>query len=93
MPSRRGWRASLWSYFSNFRFRHPETGSRTRRDQFRERAYGCDAQVVRFTFEDNDRAQTERETRGLAKVVARRNGRVLGASILGPGSKGAETGS
>ena len=32
---------------------------------------------------DNDRAQAERATEGLIKVIARPNGRILGASILG----------
>jgi pyruvate/2-oxoglutarate dehydrogenase complex dihydrolipoamide dehydrogenase (E3) component len=34
-------------------------------------------------FAANDRAQTERDTAGAVKIVARRDGRVLGASILG----------
>jgi pyruvate/2-oxoglutarate dehydrogenase complex dihydrolipoamide dehydrogenase (E3) component len=32
----------------------------------------------------NDRAQTERETEGLAKIVLGRAGRILGATIVGP---------
>jgi pyruvate/2-oxoglutarate dehydrogenase complex dihydrolipoamide dehydrogenase (E3) component len=39
--------------------------------------------VLRWRFAENDRAQTERETEGLVKIVTRGNGRVLGASILG----------
>ena len=39
--------------------------------------------VLRWPFADNDRAQTERETGGLIKVVTTKNGRILGASILG----------
>jgi pyruvate/2-oxoglutarate dehydrogenase complex dihydrolipoamide dehydrogenase (E3) component len=46
-------------------------------------AAGEDARVLRWPFSDNDRAQTERDTEGLVKVVLGRNGRVLGASILG----------
>jgi pyruvate/2-oxoglutarate dehydrogenase complex dihydrolipoamide dehydrogenase (E3) component len=42
-------------------------------------------QVLRWNFAENDRAQTERDTEGLVKVVLRR-GRVLGASILGTGA-------
>lgn len=38
--------------------------------------------VVSFAMKANDRAQTERATVGSVKVVARRNGRVLGVSIL-----------
>jgi len=39
--------------------------------------------VARFRLADNDRAQAERATEGLIKVIARPNGRILGASILG----------
>ncbi|WP_114394948.1 dihydrolipoyl dehydrogenase family protein [Oleisolibacter albus] len=49
--------------------------------QARER-FG-DVRVVRWPLHENDRAQAERETAGLAKVVLRRNGRILGASIVG----------
>jgi pyruvate/2-oxoglutarate dehydrogenase complex dihydrolipoamide dehydrogenase (E3) component len=42
--------------------------------------------VLRWRFVENDRAQTERETAGLVKVVTRGDGRVLGASILGAGA-------
>jgi pyruvate/2-oxoglutarate dehydrogenase complex dihydrolipoamide dehydrogenase (E3) component len=51
-----------------------------------EAAAGGDARVLRWPFSDNDRAQTERDTEGLVKVVLGRNGRVLGASILGAGA-------
>ena len=47
------------------------------------RRHGTDVAVSRFDFAENDRAQAERETIGTAKIVARRNGRILGASILG----------
>ncbi len=49
-------------------------------------AVGGDARVLRWPFLENDRAQTERDTAGLVKVVLGRNGRVLGASILGAGA-------
>ena len=39
--------------------------------------------ILRWPFFEKDRAQGEHETRGLVKLVAKRNGRVLGASILG----------
>ncbi len=44
------------------------------------------ARVLRWSFAENDRAQTERDTAGLVKIVTRRNGRILGASILGAGA-------
>ncbi len=39
--------------------------------------------VLRWPFAENDRAQTERRTDGLIKVIATPRGRVLGVSILG----------
>ncbi len=49
-------------------------------------AAGADARVLRWPFSKNDRAQTERDTEGLVKIVLGGNGRVLGASILGTGA-------
>src|SRR5207245_10339530 len=46
-------------------------------------AAGEDVQMLRWPFLENDLAQTERDIEGLVKVVLGRNGRVLGASILG----------
>jgi pyruvate/2-oxoglutarate dehydrogenase complex dihydrolipoamide dehydrogenase (E3) component len=42
-----------------------------------------DIRVLRFAFDENDRAQAERETDGLIKVVTDKRGRILGASIAG----------
>ena len=51
-----------------------------------EAAAGTDVRVLQWPFSENDRAQTERDTEGLVKIVLRRNGRVVGASILGAGA-------
>jgi pyruvate/2-oxoglutarate dehydrogenase complex dihydrolipoamide dehydrogenase (E3) component len=42
-----------------------------------------DLRVLRWPYHENDRAQAERETRGHIKVVTTRNGRILGATIVG----------
>lgn len=47
---------------------------------------GIAPQVLRWSFKDNDRAQAERRTEGLIKVVCRGNGRILGAGIAGLGA-------
>ena len=39
--------------------------------------------ILRWPFCDNDRAQTERDTRGHVKVVTTKRGRILGATIVG----------
>ena len=40
--------------------------------------------ILRWPLHENDRAQAERTTEGLVKIVASRRGKVLGASILAP---------
>jgi pyruvate/2-oxoglutarate dehydrogenase complex dihydrolipoamide dehydrogenase (E3) component len=47
------------------------------------RAHPQDVEILRWPFHENDRAQAERQTHGLVKVLTRRNGAVLGASIIG----------
>ncbi len=39
--------------------------------------------IYRWPFHDNDRAQAERETAGLVKIVCDHRGRILGAGIVG----------
>jgi len=48
------------------------------------RQAGHDCQILTWSFAANDRAQTERATDGLAKIVLGRKGRILGATIVGP---------
>jgi pyruvate/2-oxoglutarate dehydrogenase complex dihydrolipoamide dehydrogenase (E3) component len=40
-------------------------------------------QILRWPLSENDRAQTERATRGLVKVLATKKGVIVGADILG----------
>lgn len=40
-------------------------------------------QVLRWSFDENDRAQTEKKPEGLIKVVVSKRGKILGASIVG----------
>lgn len=45
--------------------------------------HGDAIKVVTHAFHDNDRAQTEADTRGFGKLVTDRKGRILGAAIVG----------
>ncbi len=45
-----------------------------------------DVKISRWSFDENDRAQAERNTSGLVKVMTDKSGKVLGASIVGPGA-------
>ncbi|MGB5093812.1 MAG: FAD-dependent oxidoreductase [Parvibaculum sp.] len=40
--------------------------------------------VLRWSFAENDRAQAERETEGVIKLVTDLHGRILGVTIVGP---------
>ena len=42
-----------------------------------------DIRVLRWPYNENDRAQTERKTTGMIKLVASKKGKILGASIVG----------
>jgi pyruvate/2-oxoglutarate dehydrogenase complex dihydrolipoamide dehydrogenase (E3) component len=44
---------------------------------------GVSAQVLTWPYAENDRAQTERRTEGLIKLVVGRRGRLLGAGVVG----------
>jgi pyruvate/2-oxoglutarate dehydrogenase complex dihydrolipoamide dehydrogenase (E3) component len=48
------------------------------------RARGIDYQTYSFPFHELDRAITDGETAGLAKIITAPNGRLLGAAIVGP---------
>ena len=60
-------------------------------DRRADRGRGADAKyaavkVLRWPFADNDRARAERDTQGMVKIVTTRNGRIVGASIVGSGA-------
>jgi pyruvate/2-oxoglutarate dehydrogenase complex dihydrolipoamide dehydrogenase (E3) component len=78
MPAKVDYRALPWVTYTD-----PELAHVGMTEQAALAAYPGAVRVLRWPFHENDRAQTERETRGLVKVLARENGEVLGASILG----------
>jgi len=45
--------------------------------------YGQTIRVITQSFEHNDRAQTEADTRGFGKLITDHKGRILGAAIVG----------
>ncbi len=45
--------------------------------------FGAQIRVLKWSLDENDRAQAERDTRGFLKVVTDKKGRILGASIVG----------
>jgi pyruvate/2-oxoglutarate dehydrogenase complex dihydrolipoamide dehydrogenase (E3) component len=80
LPAKVDYRALPWVTYTD-----PEL-AQVGMTEAQARAGGGEVRVLRWPFAENDRAQTERETTGLVKIVAAGNGRVLGASILAPGA-------
>jgi pyruvate/2-oxoglutarate dehydrogenase complex dihydrolipoamide dehydrogenase (E3) component len=78
LPAKVDYRALPWVTFTD-----PELAQVGMTEAEALKAHPGDIAVLRWPFHENDRAQAERETHGLVKVLARKNGRVLGASILG----------
>jgi pyruvate/2-oxoglutarate dehydrogenase complex dihydrolipoamide dehydrogenase (E3) component len=81
LPARVDYRALPWAIFSDPELATVGMNEATARD-----AYGDKIRVLRWTFAENDRAQTERETVGMVKIVTTARGRILGAAILGAGA-------
>ena len=77
MPAKADYRALPWVPFTD-----PELAQVGLTEaQARER-HG-EIRVLRWGFHENDRAQAERRTDGLAKAITDRRGKVLGAGIVG----------
>ncbi len=64
-------------------FTHPELAHVGLNEGEARLRLGDGVRVLCWLFAENDRAQTERETEGLIKIVVGRKGRVLGATIVG----------
>ena len=47
------------------------------------RKRGFKIRILRWPYHENDRAQAERETHGHIKIITKRNGTILGATIVG----------
>ena len=77
-PAKLDYRALPWVTYTD-----PELAQVGLTETEARQAHGSDLGVLRWPFHENDRAQAERETHGLVKVLVRRNGRILGASIIG----------
>jgi pyruvate/2-oxoglutarate dehydrogenase complex dihydrolipoamide dehydrogenase (E3) component len=79
LPARVDYAALPWVTYTD-----PELAQIGATEANARRRYGDDVAVIRTPLADDDRAQAERTTDGIVKVVARRNGDILGASILAP---------
>jgi pyruvate/2-oxoglutarate dehydrogenase complex dihydrolipoamide dehydrogenase (E3) component len=81
LPARIDYRALPRVTYSDPEFAQAGISEAVARD-----AHGDKIRVLRWNFTENDRAQTERETAGMVKIVTTATGRILGAAILGAGA-------
>jgi len=81
IPARVNYRALPWVTYSD-----PELAQIGLTEAAARAANSGGIRVLRWSFAENDRAQTERDTEGQVKIIIRSNGRILGATILGHGA-------
>jgi len=79
LPAKVDYLALPWVTFTDPEIAHVGLTEAAAREK-----HGDGVRALTWPFADNDRAQTERATEGLVKVVTGRRGRILGASIAGP---------
>jgi pyruvate/2-oxoglutarate dehydrogenase complex dihydrolipoamide dehydrogenase (E3) component len=79
LPARVDYRALPWVTYTDPELAQVGLGEAAARRSGRVRA-------LRWRFEENDRAHTERDTAGEIRVLARPSGRIVGATILGGGA-------
>ncbi|HET6161484.1 MAG TPA: FAD-dependent oxidoreductase [Dongiaceae bacterium] len=78
LPAKVDYRSLPWVTYTD-----PELAHVGLTEEQARAAHGEDITILRWPYRDNDRAQAERVTDGLVKVVTTRSGKILGASILG----------
>ena len=77
LPAKVDYRAVPWVTFTDPELAHVGM------DEEAAREAGEAIRVLRWRFDENDRAQAEHATEGVIKVITSKRGRVLGASIAG----------
>lgn len=78
LPAKVDYKALPWVTYTEPELAHVGMTEATAKER-----HGDKVRVVRWALHENDRAQAELATEGLAKVVTDAKGRVLGASIVG----------
>jgi len=77
LPAKTDYRAVPWVTYTN-----PELAHIGLYEEEAHKKYG-EIKITSLPFSENDRAQAEGNTKGLIKIVTKKNGQVLGASIVG----------
>lgn len=77
LPAKTDYRAVPWVTYTDPELAHVGQG------EAEARKHDATVRTVKWSFEENDRAQAERATEGFIKIVAAKNGTILGATIVG----------
>ncbi|HZV20313.1 MAG TPA: FAD-dependent oxidoreductase, partial [Hyphomicrobiales bacterium] len=77
LPSRADHSTMPWVTFTDPEVAHVGMTEEAARSRFGKLS------ILRWPYYENDRAQAERKTGGFLKVIASRNGKILGAGIVG----------
>lgn len=78
LPAKVDYKALPWVTYTDPELAH------TGLTEAEARKAGHEVQILGWSFDGNDRAQAERATDGLAKIVLGAKGKILGATIAGP---------
>jgi len=78
LPAKVNYKALPWVTYTDPEIAHVGLTEAQAREK-----HGDDVKALTWSFAENDRAQAERATEGLVKIVIGRRGRILGASIAG----------
>ena len=78
LPAKVDYRAVPWVTYTS-----PELAQIGLKESEAREKFGADIRVLRADFADNDRARAERETAGFVKVITKKNGVIVGASMVG----------
>jgi pyruvate/2-oxoglutarate dehydrogenase complex dihydrolipoamide dehydrogenase (E3) component len=81
VPAKTDLRSVPWVTYADPELAHVGLTEATARADF-----GSRVKVLKWKLDENDRAQTERDTRGFIKVILGPKARILGASIVGAGA-------
>jgi pyruvate/2-oxoglutarate dehydrogenase complex dihydrolipoamide dehydrogenase (E3) component len=79
LPAKVDYRAVPWVTYTD-----PEIGHVGMTEAQAKEKFGDKVRALTWSFAENDRAQAERATEGLVKVVVGKGGKILGASMVGP---------
>jgi len=81
IPAKTDYAALPWVTYTD-----PELAQTGLTEAMAKEKFGGKARTTAWKFRENDRAQAEHRAEGMIKVITMKNGRIIGASIAGPGA-------